>query len=276
MVATELNTALGPKATGHPSSPTEAEKQALWELYQAFESGAGRPDDAYKGTGMRAEFLQLMHDAYKQVQDSGRLADLRNAIKLGADECPYCGFGPIEDLDHHLQRAVYKLLSIFPLNLVPACATCNRRKPRSPASDSTKHLLNVYLEDFTDHAFFVVHAELDSISGGLKLTFQIAKTHGMSDEVFDRLKHHIEIFHLQDRLLHQANIYLGDFEVALADQLASGDAPAVKDYLTRCANANAKRHGLNDWRTALLKGLTDCDAFCAGGFFIALGEPSAS
>jgi len=274
-VQVELNTALGAEADGHPNSPTKDEKEALWKLYQEYESGGGRPHDSYKGKGMRAEFLQLVHDGYKQVQDNGRLATLRSAIKLGASECPYCGFGPIEDLDHHLQKAIYKLLSIFPLNLIPACATCNRGKPRAPDPNRSKHLLNVYLEDCTTHAFFVVRASIDPMSGGLQLEFGIEKAAGMSQELFDRLEHHLEIFDLQKRLLHQANIYLGDFEVALADQFGSGGAASIKDFLERCSAASAIRHGLNDWRTALMRGLAQCQEFCAGGFIQALGYPSA-
>jgi hypothetical protein len=274
-VDVELNAALGSKAAGHAESPTEDEKRALWELYQAYESGGGRPHDSYKGKGMRAEFLQLIHDGYKQVQDNGRLATLRSAIKLGASECPYCGFGPIEDLDHHLQKGIYKLLSIFPLNLVPACATCNRGKPRAPDPSGSRQLFNVYLEDCTGNTFFVVRAAIDPVSGGLMLKFCIEKATGMSQEVFERLQHHLEIFRLQERLLHQANLYLGNFEVPLADQFRFGGAASVKDFLERCSAANAKRHGLNDWRTALMTGLAECEEFCAGGFLNALGYPNS-
>jgi hypothetical protein len=272
-VKSELDIGLGVGMARQPIIPTDAEKAALWVMYEEFELSLGRPKTELEGNALRPAFLQAVHDAYKQVQDNGDLAELRNALKLGATECPYCGFGQIQDLDHHLPKGAYKLFSIFPLNLVPSCATCNRGKPRKPNPDAAKDLLNVYLEDSSKHDFFIAAATIDPGTGALDIQFKIAFLKEMDGELHSRLTHHIDSFKLQNRLRAQVNIYLGSLEVSIQDQFLSGGGNAVEDYLRRSSEANSRRFGRNDWRTAVLRGLASCREFCHGGFAKALGHP---
>ena len=44
------------------------------------------------------------------------------------DRCPLCVQRMVTTLDHHLLKAYYPVFSVNPLNLVPACADCNKAK----------------------------------------------------------------------------------------------------------------------------------------------------
>ncbi len=49
-------------------------------------------------------------------------------LRMIADICPYCLERSTETLDHYLPKSSFPLLSITPVNLIPSCDTCNRKK----------------------------------------------------------------------------------------------------------------------------------------------------
>lgn len=247
------------------------EREAIIALYEAYDANLGRPDPVLLGSDLREACKAAVHAAYSQIQESGRLSGLRSELKLGASECPYCGFGQIQDLDHHLPKAIYRLLSIYPANLIPCCATCNRHKPRRPSGKPREHFLNVYLEELPDSDFLIAEATLDAKTGGLNVTFEISKTHGMSDELYARLQHHMKEFRLNERYRAQVNIHLSALEEAIETIYTAGGANAVRDFLLRSASKSS--FGRNDWRVALLRGLAQSAEFCNGGFRRAIGRP---
>lgn len=275
-IRAHLDTILDPEVVGLALQATEDEKDAIQELYEAYAAALGRPSEELRGNDLREELRQAVHDGYKQVQEQGRLSVLRDRLKLGAIECPYCGFGEIQDLDHHLPKAAFKPLSIFPLNLVPCCTTCNRTKPRNTSADAERQFLNSYLEDPTTAEFFVANAAIDPDSGALVVEFIIKKTDAMDDELVARLKNHVVEFDLNNRYGAQINIYLAALEVSLEDAFASRGDDGVRAFLRRSAEKSATRFGTNDWRAALLRGLAQCPAFCEGGFVEALGRTDAA
>ena len=255
-----------------PEKISEIEKTQLISLYGLYIEKLGRPLEELKGNDTRAEFRQFVHDAYGYVQDSRKLSKYRAAIKLLAESCPYCGYGPIEELDHLLQRGQYKLFSIFSLNLVPSCGACNKGKPKIPSTDSNKNQIHVYLEDLSGYDFLKAEASIDHHTGGLEVLYSITKCQGMTDELYERLVHHLTEFDLQTRYVKQINIFLGGLEYPITSSFKDGGAVALKAFLQGSAIALQTRFGTNDWRTALIRGLAKCPAFYEGGFIKALGH----
>lgn len=248
------------------------DKDAIEEIYKDYCDALGRPGDELLGSNLSDELKQAIHDAYKEVQDNRKLSELRAALKLLTSECPYCGFGQIQDLDHHLPKAVYKPFSIFPLNLVPSCTTCNRKKTRKPKVEQGEtHLLHAYLEDVSQYGFLVAEVYLDIETTGLKVEYKVERPEGMDEELFTRLVNQLDEFDLNKRYPAQVNIYLGEQETALEQAYEYGGAEGLRSFLLRTAEKTGNRFGRNDWRTALLYGLASCDEFCDGGFVGALG-----
>jgi len=254
-----------------PEQVSEAEKDALLQLYALYEQRLGRPSADLAAEGTREGFRQAIHDAYGLVQDRRRLAKLRAALKLLSQECPYCGFGQIDELDHLLQRGHYKLFSIFSLNLVPCCGQCNRGKRKNPPQDPAEEQLHVYLEDLSEFEFLQAEAQIEPATGALLVEYSINQCDGMDDELYLRLKNHLVEFNLHQRYKAQVNIYLGEQEFALSSTFEAGGADGLRTFLAGTANQLTKRFGSNDWRAALMKGLQDCPEFCEGGFKTALG-----
>lgn len=264
-----LNTAF---ADGEVS---EGEKDFLMAMYADYQASLGRPTVAMNVVGQRAELYKLVHDAYGLIQDGRRLAKLRAELKLLADYCPYCGFAPISDLDHHLQRSRYRLLSIFALNLVPCCHPCNTGKRRAPSDDSSEHQLHTYLESVLHFDFLRAAVSLHAETGALEVSFSIHQCAGMSDELHRRLQNHLIEFDLHKKYAKQVNIHLSEQLFALTQAFERG-APGLRNFLVGTAGAHSARFGANDWRTALFRGLALCDEFCGGGFERALGVKTAN
>ncbi len=255
---------------------TEIEKDYLIGLYQQYEVDLGRPTAAMDSAGQRPELYDLVYDAYGLVQDGRRLKKLRADLKLLADYCPYCGFAPISDLDHHLQRTRYKLLSIFALNLVPCCHPCNSGKRQTPSASPAEHQLHTYLESVAHYDFLRAAVALHPETGALEVAYSVQHCVGMSLELHQRLVNHLTEFDLHTKYAKQVNIHLSEQLFALTMAFESG-AQGLRNFLNGTAKALKDNFGVNDWRTALFRGLAECDAFCNGGFTRSLGKrgPSA-
>lgn len=250
---------------------TENEKDFLMDLYRQYGGALGRPSVAMQAEGQRPELYSLVHDAYGLVQDNRKLKKLRTELKLLADYCPYCGFAPISDLDHHLQRGRFKLLSIFALNLVPCCSPCNAGKRRSPSDNPAEHQLHTYLESVANFDFLRAAAALHPDTGALRVTYSIEQCVGMSDELYLRLKNHLIEFDLHIKYAKQVNIHLSEHQFGMAMAYETG-ASVLRKYLIGTADAHKQNFGVNDWRTALFRGLAHCEEFYNGGFKKALGQ----
>ncbi|WP_284186189.1 HNH endonuclease signature motif containing protein [Zoogloea oryzae] len=248
---------------------SKIEKEKILELYCEYELAAGRPNVDWKDAGLSAAARAALLGAYSAVSEVGKLKDLRATLKLNVNECPYCGFGEIKDLDHHLQKAHFNCFSIFALNLVPACSKCNGHKPRKPRTDPKKQHIHAYLEDMSQFQF--LSAEVVIGPRSMQVKFKIDKVEGMSDELYARLVQHLKDFHLNDRYPAQVNVFLSEQKAGLEFAFEFGGADGVRSLLDRSRLAIRKTFGENDWREALLRALASSDLFCAGAFRLALG-----
>jgi len=251
---------------------SDAWKDFLEAFCAEYTYHRGRPADDFMGNEVPNEIKETVLSAYGEIQDRGKLSAMRAMIKLLARECPYCGFGPIEDLDHHLPKGVYKLLSIFALNLVPCCATCNRKKKRKPASDPTLQWVHAYLDAIDTYKTLSATVDIDLATKKFDVCFSFIKQPGMSDEYFSRLNNHMDEFGLRQRFPKQVNLYLTSLEAPLEMLFAEKGANGVRELLANTEKVAHRAFGLNNWRRALAEALGTSDEFCEGGYRIALGK----
>ncbi|EEF24537.1 conserved hypothetical protein, partial [Ricinus communis] len=180
-----------------PEQISVQEKDLVLQFYRLYQQELGRPSVELLGDDTPEPLRQQLHDAYSLIQDGRRLGKLRASLKLLAETCPYCGYGPIEELDHLLQRGRYKLFSIFPLNLIPSCGACNRGKRRTPPANADGHQIHVYLEDLSQYDFLRAEVTVDGATGALQARYFIAPSPDMPDELNRRLQNHLVEFDLQ-------------------------------------------------------------------------------
>ena len=249
----------------------KAQKDLLEKLYKEYLAAQGRPNVAWM-TALSPAALEAIGAAYSQTQDGRLLALIRETLRLEVQHCPYCGFGEIKDLDHHLQKNYYPCFSIFPTNLVPACAKCNGHKPRKPRANRAKQHIHAYLEKVPSAPF--LKADILCRGKALTVSFCILRHRTIDGEMFARLEQHLIDFKLNDRFPIRIITFLVEQFPAFRYAYGPGGNKglmALRDFLDSTAASYETSYGANDWRTALMKALRQHRAFCNGGFLRILG-----
>lgn len=77
-------------------------------------------------SGLTDERARSLYDRLRDNRSRSTI-DYYSKILRAVDDgfCPYCHITPARTVDHVLPKELYPWLSVVPLNLVPACGTCN-------------------------------------------------------------------------------------------------------------------------------------------------------
>ena len=266
-----LITALTYKSGEAKHELTLDEQKLITDLYQKYERLKGKASDTLKGLSLSNVTKQAIQDGYNEVQEAGRLSELRSDLMLAAKRCPFCGIGAVTDLDHHLPQSLYQPLSIYSSNLVPLCHKCNNKKRAITNTDPDKSFIHVYYDDIPENEAFLC-ATTKVSDKGLHVEFTINSVSGLSNELFKKLKFQFKRVNANKRLQSEINIFLCSFAVNIEEAFVGNDpAEAVKSLLWKQFLHFERRFGLNDWRSSLLYSLAMNDDFCNGGFKKSLG-----
>lgn len=247
---------------------TKSQRRGLLKLYEKYDARGGQPCSALLGRRFAEDFRAAVRRAYAQVQDGGRLTALRARLKLAAIKCPYCGFGEIYELDHHLPSSKYRLLAIYARNLIPCCHVCNHKKMALAEESPDAQIAHVYLESFPAARFMT--AQVDVSEQGLRVTFSIERCAGMSDELFRRLQFQFQRFDLNARFQPEIDTFIGSLRLSIEDAARNGPG-SLRAWLEKSRDTLQIRFGLNDWRPALLEALGQSNEFCQGGYEYCFG-----
>lgn len=235
------------------------ERTALTELYAAYDHRRGIADAVLNPVAL-AQARDAIHDAYDQVQVRGRLKTLRGRLLANVLECPLCGFGEPKTLDHFLPRGNYRSLAIYPRNLLPSCQPCNRKKGTEVAS-AEAGFIHGYFQELPNDVF--LQSTATYISPTLTVAFRILGP-AHNPALIQSLQHQLEQLELNDRYGPQINTLLFSLKPSLLGFLTLPDpTPRIQDFFARSAESYAADFGLNHWRAALMRGLSECAEFCA-------------
>lgn len=262
------------RANGETDFETNGEQRAaLVQLYEHYDATRGRPSADLLGMELGVPFLAAIYAAYDQVQKDRRLAHLRDRLMAGVLACPYCGFGEVTDLDHHLARSIYRAFSIYCKNLIPCCHRCNNKKRQAGGFTPEEQFAQPYLDEYSDDRFLVAQATV-SPENGLRVEFSVVQCGDMANDVHERLAFQFSKLELNQRYEAQVVLFVTSQRVAI--ELAAENGPeALRNWLTRMHDAHVRSYGLNDWRTALIDSLVRSQEFCDGGFRYSFGSRGA-
>lgn len=191
--------------------------------------------------------------------------------------CPLCGLRTVSTLDHHLPKTVYPGLAVNPLNLVPACADCNKEKGMFAPDTPDHQTLHPYFDDAGRETWLrgeVVQGEPPAIK------FHVASPATLPPLLVGRLSHHFQLFRLGDLYASHAGEELVNIRYALTELFGAAGTEAVRSHLvTQAASYLAAQR--NSWQAAMYRAIADSDWYCGGGFgasgqdAIAAMEPAA-
>ncbi|MBK3534091.1 hypothetical protein ACWCQF_17955 [Streptomyces rubiginosohelvolus] len=178
------------------------------------------------------------------------------------ERCPLCGHGTVTTLDHFLPKKLFPALCVDPLNLVPACAECNKTKGERVPSSAETTLLHPYLDRIDNDRW--LEAKIVE-SSPFWLEFFVNPPNSWEQVLAERTKHHFDRFHLAERFAIQANRTLAGIRRQLTALLRAGGGDSVHAYLADEAETRLADR-LNGWEGVTYRALAEDDAFCAGGW----------
>lgn len=176
--------------------------------------------------------------------------------------CPLCGQRSVSTLDHFLPKSNYPLLVVLPLNLIPACADCNKAKLNNFPDTEEKQVIHPYYDDVEKYQWLCATVKEDD-PGAIK--FYTANIKEYDEILNQRIKHHFAEFKLAD--LYRSNAYstVSEIKYRLNKLFEKGGAEAVRIYLSE-EELSRRKNYINSWQTAAYQAMMNSDWFCGGGF----------
>lgn len=191
----------------------------------------------------------------------------RNALKQVYEECrgvcPFCGTGKLEEIDHYIPKEHYPEFTLFPLNLIPICSKCNKKKSDKFIDGSNERMfINFYTDDMDSEDFLSVNITFTP--------FEVRKTTKISYEAdFSKItdaylkkivEHHYKELDLLNRYEEAANEEISNLESTYSNQ-DDNDENEIKNAARRTVigerNKRLRYVGKNDWKHLLCKRLIE-------------------
>lgn len=184
-------------------------------------------------------------------------------LKLAAKnrKCPLCGERTVSSLDHVLPKTKYPVFAVSPINLIPACADCNKIKDTYQPTSSDTEIIHPYYDDISDQQY--LFASVNEISPP-SLQFYI-KTSPVETMIEKRLKVHFNLFELNDLYSSHAAEELSGIQYRLSKLHRSNGMASVQEHLYEEYQSQFMNNK-NSWKTAMYKALSESHWFCNGGF----------
>ncbi|WP_372012812.1 HNH endonuclease signature motif containing protein [Pseudoxanthomonas sp. 10H] len=233
------------------------------QLHQWASHPRGGDDVVALGMVTRGDFKRMYTG---QLARSGSHArPFYDRIKMSAPNniCPYCGFGAVETLDHFLAKGRYCSLAVLPMNLVPACSDCNRKKHDGveTAEGISSH---PYFEESCVAVDEWLYASLIH-SARPAATFHVMPPDTWDRAVAQRVTNHFDRFELAGRYATQASERLMVYAAVVHELVSAGAQDEVATHLQRGARTEL-RIGRNSWQAALAKAIANDIWFHTEGY----------
>lgn len=176
--------------------------------------------------------------------------------------CPLCVQRHVTTLDHHLPKAYYPALVVAPLNLVPACADCNKAKLAATPTRPEDVALHPYYDDLGNDQWLVARVVRRRPAA---VKFQLAAPQSWDPILVARVRNHFQVLKLAQLYASQAADELVHIRHQLEGLHNRGGAEQIRDELRARAMSSAAARP-NSWRAATYQAWAGSDWFCDGGF----------
>ena len=178
--------------------------------------------------------------------------------------CPFCNEREIAQLDHHLPKAFYPILSVVPSNLIPICQGCNFTKTDNRPINQEDQTFHPYFDDFDTDRW--LGAEVIE-SSPAALIFGVRQPANWNRTKFLRLANQFNNLKLGRLYTIKAATELRNIQTRLTYLHTNGGTEEVRNHLISEYNSrlNADK---NSWHSATYEALADSFWFCNGGFVV--------
>ncbi len=178
------------------------------------------------------------------------------------DRCPLCGQRVVSTLDHHLPKTRFPALAVTPVNLIPACADCNKLKLDAVPQAAEEVMLHPYFDNIDDDRWLYAEV-IENEPAGVR--FFVVPHESWDDVASVRVETHFSVLKLAALYAAQAAQELVSIRYYLSQLHAAGGADIVRAHLQEMAESTAHAY-TNAWRTASYEAFAGSAWFCDGGF----------
>ncbi|TCI39349.1 hypothetical protein EVJ29_01560 [Exiguobacterium sp. SH4S7] len=171
--------------------------------------------------------------------------------------CTACGYRPADTLDHVLAQTKFPAFSINPLNLVPMCIACNKKKNSDKSDGKDFNAIHPYYDDIED--FLWLKARLEE-EVPFEINFEVDELASEDKELMKRICNHFDKFALNKMYRIYAGTEISAIIYDLQEIFNGGNSTALKDELDR---SKRKRKGIykNTWQFAFYEELSTNEWF---------------
>lgn len=230
---------------------TAAESGALHTLGHLSE----QPADEADRSELRKNYKQRM--AHRKGPGYSYYEAFRESA--GTAPCPLCGHREVSTLDHHLPKTTYPLLSVVPVNLVPACGICNHVKGDHDPTSAEQVTLHPFYDDLGAGQWLFGRVDEGPPAA---VQFSVQPSAFWDTTLTARVRLHFRVFGLGRLYGAQAARDMSDTR----GHLAKMDDAGVRAYLKSMADSCAESGGINYWRAVMYQALAANDWYISGGF----------
>ncbi|WP_293792619.1 hypothetical protein [uncultured Pantoea sp.] len=173
--------------------------------------------------------------------------------------CCYCNANKIDALDHFLPESKYHALSVNPMNLVPACEHCNKKKKayEPNPNDSRSVLIHPYYDNILNLPWLKVSLTPEVIKGikRVRTNYYINHQVFMDDEVlYGRISTTLKNIKLNDNICHIADDFVNtevipDFVDGEYAEKSEVDLRML--FSKKADRLRQQGYGLNHWKVAI-------------------------
>jgi len=196
---------------------------------------------------------------------SVRTKPIYSALKKACnnDMCPLCGQRTVHQLDHYLPISLHPALAVTAINLVPACAECNKVKLAYAATTAVDQTLHPYFDDVTTIRWLYADV-VQTVPASV--TFRAGPPKEIGMLLQKRIVKHFNTFALGALYTSHAAEEISNLRFGLAKIAQTTDSvTAVRAHLISEAESRGAAH-LNSWQTAMYEALFNSDWFCSTGY----------
>jgi 5-methylcytosine-specific restriction endonuclease McrA len=227
--------------------------------YVSYPEHSGRANAVPPSANWPADEAGWQRSLYDETYVGRSLEDVRAAV-LGAAKgrCVLCSVAQPHTLDHFLPKESWPSLSVLALNLIAACADCNRNKGTLANAAPGQQFVHPYLDAIPVTEVFLRCSPV--VDGVMSPGFSVGPCEGMDGDILERLRWQFDTLRLDELYREEAILFFGERKDDWRES-AEVSWATLSHQITRERSSAVKAAGCNMWKPAFLQGLLDCQHF---------------
>ncbi|MEJ8819395.1 HNH endonuclease [Lacibacter sp. H407] len=208
------------------------------------------------------ELKKIYSDRMVNKTNKGRNYYDQILVSAPSGRCPLCNQRIATTLDHYLPKSEYPMLSVCPLNLIPACSDCNKGKLINFPTTNDEETLHPYYDNIENVEWLKCNViQIKPII----FNYYVDPPAGWSGLLKSRVIGHFKSFKLNPLYTTHALEEFENIKYQLEKLYNSGGAILLKEHLKDCYDS---RYAINknSWQTAFYFAILNNINFCDGHF----------